>query len=112
MWHLKQHNCTSQLPYSNKALKKKRKTFMTDQNMNEVSFEIELLDKHKEYGTQYQSNDFLLGVGIENECYLGLTCSARWIKFLLTNGIREKYSINHFSNYKENVFENSLQKIN
>jgi hypothetical protein len=42
---------------------------------------------------------------------LGLTCSARWIKFLLTNGIREKYSINHFSNYKENVFENSLQKI-
>jgi hypothetical protein len=24
---------------------------MTDQNMNEVSFEIELLDKHKEYGT-------------------------------------------------------------
>jgi hypothetical protein len=44
-------------PYSNKALKK-RKTFMTDQNMNEVSFEIELLDKHKEYGTQYQSNDF------------------------------------------------------
>jgi hypothetical protein len=31
---------------------------MTDQNMNEVSFEIELLDKHKEYGTQYQSNDF------------------------------------------------------
>jgi hypothetical protein len=30
---------------------------MTDQNMNEVSFEIELLD-NKEYGTQYQSNDF------------------------------------------------------
>jgi hypothetical protein len=84
---------------------------MTDQNMNEVSFEIELLDKHKEYGTQYQSNDFLLGVGIENECYLSLTCSARWIKISLTNGIREKYSINHFSNYKENVFENSLQKI-
>jgi hypothetical protein len=40
-----------------------------------------------------------------------LTCSARWIKIsFLTNGIREKYS-NHFSNYKENVFENSLQKI-
>jgi hypothetical protein len=57
------------------------------------------------------SNDFLLGVGIENECYLSLTCSARWIKIsFLTNGIREKYS-NHFSNYKENVFENSLQKI-
>jgi hypothetical protein len=53
---------------------------MTDQNMNEVSFEIELLDKHKEYGTQYQSNDFYWGVGIENECYLSLTCSARWIK--------------------------------
>jgi hypothetical protein len=34
---------------------------MTDQNMNEVSFEIELLDKHKEYGTQYQSNDFFIG---------------------------------------------------
>jgi hypothetical protein len=32
---------------------------MTDQNMNE-GFEIELLDKHKEYGT-HQSNDFLLG---------------------------------------------------
>jgi hypothetical protein len=32
-------------------------------------------------------------------------------KNFLTNGIREKYSINHFSNYKENVFENSLQKI-
>jgi hypothetical protein len=69
MWHLKQHNCTSQLPLVTKHLKK-RKTFMTDQNMNEVSFEIELLDKHKEYGTQYQSNDFLLGSRYENECYL------------------------------------------
>ena len=85
---------------------------MTDQNMNEVSFEIELLDKHKEYGTQYQSNDFYWGVGIENECYLEFDLQRKVDKnFFLTNGIREKYSINHFSNYKENVFENSLQKI-
>lgn len=85
---------------------------MTDQNMNEVSFEIELLDKHKEYGTQYQSNDFYWGVGIENECYLEFDLQRKVDKnFFLTNGIREKYSINHFNNYKENVFENSLQKI-
>ena len=80
--------------------------------MNEVSFEIELLDKHKEYGTQYQSNDFYWGVGIENECYLEFDLQRKVDKnFFLTNGIREKYSINHFNNYKENVFENSLQKI-
>jgi hypothetical protein len=81
---------------------------MTDQNMNEVSFEIELLDKHKEYGTQYQSNDF---IGSRYRKWVLLEFDLVDKKFLLTNGIREKYSINHFSNYKENVFENSLQKI-
>lgn len=85
---------------------------MTDQNMNEVSFEIEVLDKHKEYRNQYQSNDFYWGVGIENECYLEFDNQRTVDKnFFLTNGIREKYSVNHFNNYKENVFENSLQKI-
>ena len=85
---------------------------MTDQNMNEVSFEIELLDKHKEYRNQYRSNDFYWGVGIENECYLEFDVQRKVDKnFFLENGIREKYSVNHFSNYKENVFENSLQKI-
>lgn len=85
---------------------------MTDQNMNEVSFEIEVLDKHKEYRNQYQSNDFYWGVGIENECYLEFDNQRIVDKnFLLTNGIREKYSVNHFKNYKENVFENSLLKI-
>jgi hypothetical protein len=82
---------------------------MTDQNMNEVSFEIELLDKHKNMEPNTNRMIFI-GVGIENECYLSLTCS-KVDKNSLTNGIREKYSINHFSNYKENVFENSLQKI-
>jgi hypothetical protein len=27
MWHLKQHNCTHQLPYSNKALKKRKDVY-------------------------------------------------------------------------------------
>jgi hypothetical protein len=52
-----------------------------------------------------------IGVGIENECYLEFDLQRKVDKISLTNGIREKYSINHFSNYKENVFENSLQKI-
>ena len=43
---------------------------MTNHSMNAVSFEIELLEKHKEYINQYKSNDFYWGVGIENECYL------------------------------------------
>ena len=43
---------------------------MTDHSMNAVSFEIELLDKHKDYRNQYKSNDLYWGVGIENECYL------------------------------------------
>jgi len=85
---------------------------MTDQNMNDVSFEIEVLDKHKEYMNQYQSNDFYWGIGIENECYLEFDNQRTVDKnFFLTNGIREKYSVNHFKNYKENVFKNSLQKI-
>jgi hypothetical protein len=42
---------------------------MTDQNMNEVSFEIELLDKHKNMEPNTNRMIFI-GVGIENECYL------------------------------------------
>lgn len=85
---------------------------MTNHSMNDVSFEIELLDKHKEYINQYQSNDFYWGIGIENECYLEFEKRRTVDKdFLLTKGLHEKYSVNHFKNYKENVFENSLQKI-
>ncbi|SHG14257.1 hypothetical protein SAMN05444396_10544 [Flavobacterium segetis] len=85
---------------------------MTNHSMNDVSFEIELLDKHKQYINQYKSNDFYWGVGIENECYLEFEKTRVVDKqFLLTKGLHEKYSVNHFKNYKENVFENSLQKI-
>ena len=85
---------------------------MTNHSMNAVSFEIELLDKHKEYINQYKSNDFYWGVGIENECYLEFEKHRTVDKdFLLTKGLHEKYSVNHFKNYKENVFENSLLKI-
>jgi len=85
---------------------------MMDKNINNVSFEIELLEKHKEYITQYQSNDFYWGVGIENECYLEFSKKRTVNKeFLLKNAVHERYSVNHFSNYKENIFQNSLEKI-
>lgn len=85
---------------------------MTDHSMNAVSFEIELLDKHKDYRNQYKSNDLYWGVGIENECYLEFENHRAVDKhFLLTKGLHEKYSVDHFKNYKENIFQNSLQKI-
>jgi len=85
---------------------------MTDHSMNAVSFEIELLDKHKDYRNQYKSNDLYWGVGIENECYLEFENHRVVDKdFLLTKGLHEKYSVNHFKNYKENIYQNSLLKI-
>ena len=72
---------------------------MTDHSMNAVSFEIELLDKHKDYRNQYKSNDLYWGVGIENECYLEFENHRAVDKhFLLTKGLHEKYSVDHFKN--------------
>jgi hypothetical protein len=58
--------------------------------------------KHLKYKKDYQPDTVYWGLGIENEVYLELS-SKRVNKLFLTNTKRERYSIDYFSNYKNDL---------
>ena len=62
------------------------------------------LEKHEKYLNLYKSNEFFWGLGIENEFYLECTNRPKIKKDLfLNNHKRERYSVNYFMNYKEDI---------
>ncbi len=75
--------------------------------------EVEILDKHRNYLRYYQANDIFWGIGIENETYLEMSkqldiCDN---SFYINNAKRERYSVNYYTSYKKNVYNDMLKKI-
>ena len=63
------------------------------------------IDKHLKYLDKYGAGELYWGLGIENEVYLEFEKKIAITKdFFLNNHKRERYSINYFSNYKDNKY--------
>jgi hypothetical protein len=78
--------------------------FLDDkEKLNTVSKNLQFnnhLEKHEKYLKSYKSNELFWGLGIENEFYL--ECESRpeiSRDFFLNNHVRERYSVNYYSNY-------------
>lgn len=68
-----------------------------------------LLEKHQRYLNIYKPGDLYWGVGIENECYLEFSKRKTVpLSFIKNNGRRERYSIDYFTNYYDNIYRESL----
>ena len=62
------------------------------------------LEKHEKYLNLYKSNEVFWGLGIENEFYLECTDRPNITQdFFTDNHERERYSVNYFLNYKEDI---------
>ena len=67
-------------------------------------------NKHVKYINDYIKNDIFWGLGIENEVYLEFENKKNVNRtFFLNNHKRERYSVNYYTNYKEN-FKNEVFK--
>ncbi len=71
-----------------------------------------ILEKHLKYKDFYKKNDLYWGLGIENELYLQFDkyLSFNTTKFL-NNHKQERYSVNYFKSYKEDILKNVINKI-
>lgn len=69
------------------------------------------IDKHLKYKSQYKKKTRFWGLGIENELYLEFENRKKITKdFFLNSKIRERYSIDYFSNYKKEYLDEALKK--
>jgi hypothetical protein len=67
---------------------------------------IDFYDKLKNSDTEYW------GIGIENESYLMFKDPVKVSKdFILNNHKRERYSVNYWANYKDDILKNTLEKV-
>ena len=83
---------------------------------NTISKNLEFnnhLEKHEKYLKLYKSNELFWGLGIENEFYL--ECESRpeiSRDFFLNNHLRERYSVNYYSNYDVNLKNDAFAYTN
>ena len=71
------------------------------------------LEKHEKYLEMYKSNELFWGLGIENEFYLECEKKSNVSKeFFLNNHKRERYSVNYYSNYDENLKNEAFSYTN
>jgi hypothetical protein len=73
-------------------------------------------NKHQKYIDFYnnlkQTDTEYWGIGIENESYIMFKDPVKVSKdFILNNHKRERYSVNYWTNYKEDILKNTLEKI-
>lgn len=70
------------------------------------------LDKHKKYKNSYKPNDFFWGLGIEHETYIETSKLKQiTLKSLKENRARERYSVNYYSVYNTESFNNAIDGI-
>lgn len=80
--------------------------------MVDLNFNVELLEKHKDYLNKYVPDDIYWGIGIENECYLEFEYHREVNReFMLNNAQRERYCINYYKNYKDGIYFQALNRI-
>ncbi len=71
------------------------------------------LEKHEKYLGLYKSNELFWGLGIENEFYLECENRPEISKdFFLNNHTRERYSVNYFSNYNQELKNDAFAHTN
>jgi hypothetical protein len=70
---------------------------------------MEVLEKHTKYEKYYKPNDIYYGIGIENETYLEIDHQNIQKITFLYNQKPERYSVNYYNLYKENVINNILK---
>jgi hypothetical protein len=76
---------------------------------NELEKKINIQNKHSKYIDYYIKNDLFWGIGIENELYLEFENKIKVTKdFFIKNHKRERYSVNYYTNYKENFKNESF----
>ena len=68
------------------------------------------LDKHMKYENTYKKDELYWGIGIENELYLEFENYINFEKSkFLKNHKRERYSIDYYTNYKNEYLETSFK---
>ena len=86
------------------------------EKLNTVSRNLQLhnhLEKHKKYLKLYKSNELFWGLGIENEFYLEFETRPKISRdFFINNHLRERYSVNYYSNYDVNLKNDAFEKTN
>jgi hypothetical protein len=72
---------------------------------------MQVLEKHLKYEKYYKANEIYFGIGIENETYLEIENVSNIQKITcLYNQKPERYSVNYYGLYKENVINNILKE--
>jgi hypothetical protein len=72
----------------------------------------EMFEKHKIYESQYKKGSLYWGLGIENEVYLEFEKKTMISKRdFLTKHREERYSVNYFSNYKQDVLKKVMNQF-
>jgi hypothetical protein len=70
------------------------------------------LEKHKKYREKYGANEIYWGLGIECESYIEMSKPVFVnTDFLYNQHKRERYSVDYFTSYKDEIFSSALQKL-
>jgi hypothetical protein len=91
-----------------KIIDKTSNTCIPLQESNNINIvdKINIIDKHKKYEYIYKNieSDIFWGLGIENEIYLEFENKIEVTEhFFLNNHKRERYSVNYYTNYKNEI---------
>ena len=71
-----------------------------------------ILEKHLKYKDSYKKNALYWGLGIENEFYFQFNDEISFSKEkFINNHSPERYSVNYFAIYKEDIFNDLLAKF-
>ena len=84
---------------------------INNENIYEISQE-----KHLKYNQFYENNKTIdkeyWGIGIENESYMMFDKLVPVSKeFIIKNHKRERYSVNYWDNFKQDIFNKALEKL-
>jgi hypothetical protein len=72
--------------------------------MKSTTRHIDILEKHKRYKKAYGKNELYWGLGIECESYFEMEIPKQvTADFLATHHKRERYSVDYFTSYKEDI---------
>jgi hypothetical protein len=72
--------------------------------MKTLQRDINVLEKHKRYKKAYGKNELYWGLGIECESYFEMEIPKQvTADFLATHHKRERYSVDYFTSYKEDI---------